>query len=209
MNRVAIKVGSPTVEILGSVARGHVGRHEPEHVSPAKASIGAMDVLFLVGVGVMAAVVGHPANRSSFGRPAADRGENILQPLRPDGVASMGQQAVIGQRDADPAGQPVEEETDCKSRPGKELRHERQARPEVKEGHPGENGPGNVSLLRLFGGGQCRHAKPSRLGEIRGPDRAGQSALASALGTTIRNIHASTHAPSPRKPSKSFDRPDA
>ena len=58
-----------------------------------------MDVVFLVGMGVMLAVVGHPADRAPLGGGAADGRHDIFEPLRPDLETPVGEQAVIGQRD--------------------------------------------------------------------------------------------------------------
>ena len=70
---------------------------------PGKPAVGAVDVMLVVGVGVVISVIGHPADRPSLGGTAADGGQDVFEPPGPDGEAAVGQQPVIRHADADAA----------------------------------------------------------------------------------------------------------
>ena len=124
MDGVFAKVGTPLLVILGRVLRVFVDLHPPAHVRPEEASKRRVGVVFLVGVGVVLAVIGDPADRRRLRRRRLPTiVKKYSSQLRTQREAPVRQQAVIGQADADPAGQPVQEEADGQPRPGKKGRH--------------------------------------------------------------------------------------
>ena len=141
--------------------RGDVRRHPPEHVRPAETAVGAVDVLLLVGVGVVPAVVGDPADRAPLRGAAADGRQDIFEPLRPGQEAAVRQQPVIGHADAEPAGDPVQHQADHHRRPAEIGRHEGQQGTDVQRPDPDQRTPGDVSRTGTpRRRRRCRHAEP-------------------------------------------------
>ena len=64
VDRVFAEVGTPLLVIGERVLRVFVNLHPPAHVRPQEAAKGRVRVVFFVGVGMMLAVVGDPADRS-------------------------------------------------------------------------------------------------------------------------------------------------
>ena len=65
MDRVLDEVGGPLLVILRGVDRRDVGGHHTRSCAPSqKPGCGRVDVELLVGVGVVPAVVGDPADRA-------------------------------------------------------------------------------------------------------------------------------------------------
>jgi hypothetical protein len=54
-------------------------------MGPMKAAVRAVDVLLVLGVGVVIAVVGHPADRPTLGNAATNGGQGVCEPPGPDG----------------------------------------------------------------------------------------------------------------------------
>ena len=123
VNRVFAKVGTPLLVILERVLGVVVNLHPPAHVCPQEAPKRRVRVVFFVGVGMMLAMIGDPADRAPFGGTAPDDRQNILEPARPKCKTAVSQQAVIGQANPDSAGQPVQENANGNARPGKIGRH--------------------------------------------------------------------------------------
>ena len=111
MNRVLVEGrASSFLKYSGVWFDGDVGGHPPEHVGPAKTTRRAVDVVLVIGVGVMLAVVGDPADRAPLGRLATDRGHHVFEPAGPDLEAPMGQETVISQGDPQTSRDPVKDE---------------------------------------------------------------------------------------------------
>src|SRR5438093_1073790 len=83
LDRVVREVGSPLPVVFETVEGGDVGRQPPEHVGPGKAAGGAVDVLPVVGAGVVPSVVGNPADRAALRPTAADGHEEIFARSKP------------------------------------------------------------------------------------------------------------------------------
>ncbi len=141
VDRVAGEVGCPLREIFRIVSARDIGRHPPEHVGPGEAAAGAMHVLLVVGMRVVLAVVGDPANRATLGGAAADGREEVFEPAGPEGEAAVGEEPVVRQADAQAGGEPVEGQADRRGRPGEIGGHEREEGPHVQSGNPEHGGP--------------------------------------------------------------------
>ena len=66
MNRVFAEVGAPLLVILGRVLRVFVDLHPPAHVRPEEAAERRVRVVFFVGMGMVLAMVGNPADRPAL-----------------------------------------------------------------------------------------------------------------------------------------------
>ena len=73
-------------------------------MGPGEAVARAVDVMLVVGVGMVISVIGDPADRPPLGGTAANDGQDVFKPTGPGGEAAVGQQAVIRHTDADAAG---------------------------------------------------------------------------------------------------------
>ena len=135
-------------------------------MGPGEAPAGAVHVALVIGVGMVAAMVGHPGDRAPFGCAAAEGGQDVFQPSWPEGEAAVGQQPVIGQADADAAGQPVQDHADAQGRPGEVTRHERQECSDVQAADPEHGPPGKGG--RPGRRRECRRHRNLRFREKRG-----------------------------------------
>ena len=86
-------------------------------MGPGKAPVGAVYVMVAVGVGVVIAVIGHPADRTTLGGTAADDRQDVFEPPRPGGEATVRQQTVVRHTDTDAARQPVKDQADAERGP--------------------------------------------------------------------------------------------
>ena len=112
VDRVPVQVGGPLLVVSGVWTEVMSGVIHQNMWAQPKPAVRAVDVLLVVGVGVVPAVVGHPADRPSLGGAAADGSQDVFEPTGPGREAAVGQEPVIGQADADAAGQPVQDQAD-------------------------------------------------------------------------------------------------
>ena len=105
------------------------------------------------------AVVGDPADRPAFRGTGSDDRQNVFEPAGPQRETAVSQQAMIGQADPDPAGQPVQEDADGQPRPGKKGRHKSKEGKSVQGPDPDQGSPGQP-YRRGSRGGRCRHDQP-------------------------------------------------
>ena len=156
------KVGGPPSEIAGRVPDGDVGRDPPEHMGPAKATVWAVDVVVVVSVGMVPAVVGHPADWPALGGTAAEGSQHVLEPPGSSREVAMRQEPVVSQADAHAGCQPVENEADRQGLPGEAAGNKRQENTTVKPRDPEKRRPRDaVRIMSLRGG--CSHwGAPSR-----------------------------------------------
>src|SRR5271154_3101670 len=87
---------------------------------------------------MMDTVRGHPENRPAFERQRRAPGKKVFHPLR-SLLPAMRQQAMIGHTDAEAAGNPPQENSDKKCRPGKEKQCRNRAH--VKQSHGDRRAP--------------------------------------------------------------------
>ena len=148
------------VEVLGVLARvrAALGGEEPAGVrvpeaaqhaggAVAVADVRAVRVALLVGVGVVLAVVGHPAHHGALDRHRAEHGEAVLERLGHE-EGAVGEQPVEADGDAE-AGEHVHHGQDHEVGRGHRAVPEQDDRRE--EGHEGEHHGGEVDALFKIG----------------------------------------------------------
>lgn len=93
---------------------------KPKHMRPPEAVARAVGIFIRIREGVVDPVPGHPVDRPSFRSEHAEKGQEVLQGLW-DFKRTVGQEAVITERYADPSCQPAEEDEEekCGPREGK------------------------------------------------------------------------------------------
>jgi hypothetical protein len=132
VDRIPVQVGAPPLVVFRGVDLGDVRRNPTEQVRPAEAPVRAMHVLLVVGVGVMPAVVGHPAGSPPLRGATPEGRQGVFEPLGPERETAVGQEPVVGQADAEAAGQPVQDQADGQGRPRKIARDEGQEGADVQ-----------------------------------------------------------------------------
>ena len=101
-----------------------------------------MRVVFLVGMGVVLAMIGNPADRAPFRSTRTQNRQHVLEPTRTQGKAAVREQTMIGQTDPDSTGQPVQKKTHGNTGPGKKCRDEREEGTDVQGPDPDQGRPG-------------------------------------------------------------------
>ncbi len=81
-----------------------------------------MDVVLAIGVGVVLAVVGHPADGTPSEGAAAEGGRGVFEPPGRMAKLRVGEESVVGQADSQAGGHPVEEDADGQGLPGRNSR---------------------------------------------------------------------------------------
>ena len=94
-NGILVKVGSPALVVFDGVFGVWIGGQEPQHVGPPETLVWRVNVERFVGVGVVTAMVGNPADRAPFGSAATDRDQNVFNELGPGLEAPVRQQPVV------------------------------------------------------------------------------------------------------------------
>ena len=100
-----------------------------------------MRVVFLIGMRMVLAMVGNPADRPTLRGTCPDRGQDVLEPPGTQCKAPMSQQAMIGHADPDPTGQPVQQQANGQAGPGKIGRNKTQKGTEVHGSDPNHGSP--------------------------------------------------------------------
>src|SRR5271166_3037350 len=105
MELVFAKIGHVRQQALDLVVH-RLAAHDPSHVRPKAAVARAVRIAGLVGDLVMHSVGSHPEDWSALEGQGGASCEEILKPFRTL-EATVSEQAMIAQSDAETAGQPV------------------------------------------------------------------------------------------------------
>ena len=108
-----------------------------------------MRIVFFVGMRVVLAMVGDPADRPAFRAQAPMIVSKYSSHSGPNREAAMREQAMIGHANPDPARQPVQENANGKPGPGEKGGYERQKSKKVYGADPDQGDPSQPERRRL------------------------------------------------------------